>query len=148
MSKIKEKMAQDLKTAMKNGDNFRRDTIRLLNSSLKQVEVDKRVVLSDEDVINILKSAYKQRLDASQAYKEAGREDLLEKENAEMKIILEYLPRQLNDEELHNEVSKTIKSMGEVGPKDMGKVMAALKHLSQVADGRRISEVVKSILNQ
>lgn len=148
MSKIKEKMAQDLKTAMKNGDNFRRDTIRLLNSSLKQVEVDKRVVLCDEDVINILKSAYKQRLDASQAYKEAGREDLLEKENAEMKIILEYLPRQLNDEELHNEVSKTIKSMGEVGPKDMGKVMAALKHLSQVADGRRISEVVKSILNQ
>lgn len=148
MSKIKEKMAQDLKTAMKNGDNFRRDTIRLLNSSLKQVEVDKRVVLSDEDVINILKSAYKQRLDASQAYKEAGREDLLEKENAEMKIILEYLPRQLNDEELHNEVSKTIKSMGEVGPKNMGKVMAALKHLSQVADGRRISEVVKSILNQ
>lgn len=148
MSKIKEKMAEDLKTAMKNGDNFRRDTIRLLNSSLKQVEVDKRVVLSDEDVINILKSAYKQRLDASEAYKEAGREDLLEKENAEMKIILEYLPKQLDDEELRNEVSKTIKSMGEVGPKDMGKVMAALKHLSQVADGRRISEVVKSILNQ
>lgn len=148
MSKIKEKMAEDLKNAMKNGDNFRRDTIRLLNSSLKQVEVDKRVVLSDEDVINILKSAYKQRLDASEAYKEAGREDLLEKENAEMKIILEYLPKQLDDEELRNEISKTIKSMGEVGPKDMGKVMAALKHLSQVADGRRISEVVKSILNQ
>lgn len=148
MSKIKEKMTEDLKTAMKNGDNFRRDTIRLLNSSLKQVEVDKRVVLSDEDVINILKSAYKQRLDASEAYKEAGREDLLEKENAEMKIILEYLPKQLDDEELRNEISKTIKSMGEVGPKDMGKVMAALKHLSQVADGRRISEVVKSILNQ
>lgn len=148
MSKIKEKMAEDLKNAMKNGDNFRRDTIRLLNSSLKQVEVDKRVVLRDEDVINILKSAYKQRLDASEAYKEAGREDLLEKENAEMKIILEYLPKQLSDEELHNEVSKTIKTMGEVGPKDMGKVMAALKHLSQVADGRRISEVVKSILNQ
>lgn len=148
MSKIKEKMSEDLKNAMKNGDNFRRDTIRLLNSSLKQVEVDKRVVLCDEDVINILKSAYKQRLDASEAYKEAGREDLLEKENAEMKIILEYLPKQLSDEELHNEVSKTIKTMGEVGPKDMGKVMAALKHLSQVADGRRISEVVKSILNQ
>lgn len=148
MSKIKERMAEDLKNAMKNGDNFRRDTIRLLNSSLKQVEVDKRVVLCDEDVINILKSAYKQRLDASEAYKEAGREDLLEKENAEMKIILEYLPKQLSDEELHNEVSKTIQSMGEVGPKDMGKVMAALKHLSQVADGRRISEVVKSILNQ
>lgn len=148
MSKIKERMAEDLKTAMKNGDNFRRDTLRLLNSSLKQVEVDKRVTLCDEDVINILKSAYKQRLDASEAYKEAGREDLLEKENAEMKIILEYLPKQLNDEELYNEVSKTIKSMGEVGPKDMGKVMAALKHLNQVADGRRISEVVKSILNQ
>lgn len=148
MSKIKEKMAEDLKNAMKNGDNFRRDTIRLLNSSLKQVEVDKRVVLSDEDVINILKSAYKQRFDAAQAYKEANREDLLEKENAEMKIILEYLPKQLDDEELRNEISKTIKSMGEVGPKDMGKVMAALKHLSQVADGRRISEVVKSILNQ
>ncbi|MDO7253361.1 GatB/YqeY domain-containing protein [Helicobacter cappadocius] len=148
MSQIKEKMAQDLKTAMKNGDNFTRDTIRLLNSSIKQVEVDKRITLSDGDVISILKSAYKQRVDASIAYKEAGREDLLDKENKEMQIILQYLPKQLSDEELHVEISKTIKTMGEVTPKDMGKVMAALKHLSQVADGRRISEMVKSILNQ
>ncbi|PAF53992.1 glutamyl-tRNA amidotransferase [Helicobacter sp. 13S00482-2] len=148
MSQIKERMAQDLKTAMKNGDNFTRDTIRLLNSSLKQVEVDKRISLSDEDVIGILKSAYKQRVDASMAYKEAGREDLLQKENKEMEVILQYLPKQLNDEELYTEISKTIAGMGEVGPKDMGKVMGALKHLSKVADGRRISAMVKSILNQ
>ncbi|PAF52165.1 GatB/YqeY domain-containing protein [Helicobacter sp. 13S00477-4] len=148
MSAIKEKMTQDLKKAMKTGDIFRRDTIRMLNSSLKQVEVDKRIVLSDEDVIGILKTAYKQREDAAKAYKEANREDLFEKENKEMALILEYLPLQLSDEELDEEVLKVIEKLGANNPKDMGKVMEALKHLSQVADGRRISSSVKKFLSQ
>ncbi|PAF41148.1 GatB/YqeY domain-containing protein [Helicobacter sp. 11S03491-1] len=148
MSAIKEKMVQDLKIAMKNGDNFRRDTIRMLNSSLKQVEVDKRIVLSDTDVIGILKSAYKQRLDAADAYKKADRKDLFDKENKEMQIILEYLPKQLSDEELEKEVIKTIKAVGGISSKDMGKVMGALKHLNEVANGHRISAMVKKHLNQ
>ena len=84
MSAIKEKMAQDLKEAMKSGETFKRDTLRLLNSALKQVEVDKRIVLSDEDVISILKSAFKQREDALESYLNAKRDDLAQKEKQEM----------------------------------------------------------------
>ncbi|PAF42842.1 GatB/YqeY domain-containing protein [Helicobacter sp. 11S02596-1] len=148
MSAIKEKMAQDLKTAMKEGNTFLRDTLRLLNSACKQIEVDERKTLSNDDVIGILKSAYKQREDAAQAYKNAQRLDLYEKETAEMQIILAYLPKQLSDEELETEVTQAIENIGAQGPKDMGKVMGALKHLSQVADGRRLSEMVKKHLNQ
>ncbi|WP_300220712.1 GatB/YqeY domain-containing protein [uncultured Helicobacter sp.] len=144
---IKEKMAQDLKEAMKSGDTFKRDTLRLLNSALKQVEVDKRIELSDDDVIGILKSAYKQREDALEAYINASREDLAQKEKQEMDIILSYLPKQLSDDELKEAVKQIIAEVGAVGGKDLGKVMGAAKKLSQVADGKRISAVAKEILS-
>lgn len=144
---IKEKMAQDLKEAMKSGDTFKRDTLRLLNSALKQVEVDKRIELSDDDVIGILKSAYKQREDAFEAYINASREDLAQKEKQEMDIILSYLPKQLSDDELKEAVKQIIAEVGAVGGKDLGKVMGAAKKLSQVADGKRISAMAKELLS-
>lgn len=144
---IKEKMAQDLKEAMKSGDTFKRDTLRLLNSALKQVEVDKRIELSDDDVIGILKSAYKQREDALEAYINASREDLAQKEKQEMDIILSYLPKQLSDDELKEAVKGIIAEVGAVGGKDLGKVMGAAKKLSQVADGKRISAMAKELLS-
>lgn len=144
---IKEKMAQDLKEAMKSGDTFKRDALRLLNSALKQVEVDKRIELSDDDVIGILKSAYKQREDALEAYINASREDLAQKEKQEMDIILSYLPKQLSDDELKEAVKQIIAEVGAVGGKDLGKVMGAAKKLSQVADGKRISAMAKELLS-
>lgn len=147
MSQIKEKMAQDLKEAMKSGEVFKRDTLRLLNSALKQVEVDKRIVLSDEDVIGILKSAYKQREDALEAYLNAKRDDLAQKEKQEMDIILSYLPKQLSDEELKEEIKNLIAEVGAMGAKDLGKVMGASKKLSAVADGKRISAIAKELLS-
>lgn len=144
---IKEKMAQDLKEAMKSGDTFKRDALRLLNSALKQVEVDKRIELSDDDVIGILKSAYKQREDALEAYINASREDLAQKEKQEMDIILSYLPKQLSDDELKEAVKQIIAEVGAVGGKDLGKVMRAAKKLSQVADGKRISAMAKELLS-
>ncbi|RDU69798.1 GatB/YqeY domain-containing protein [Helicobacter brantae] len=147
MSQIKERMAQDLKEAMKSGETFKRDTLRLLNSALKQVEVDKRIVLSDEDVIGILKSAYKQREDALEAYLNATRDDLAQKEKQEMDIILSYLPKQLSDEELKEAVKKLIAEIGAEGSKDLGKVMGASKKLSSVADGKRISAIAKELLS-
>ncbi|PAF47544.1 glutamyl-tRNA amidotransferase [Helicobacter sp. 12S02634-8] len=148
MSAIKEKMAQDLKDAMKQGDSFKRDTIRLLNSALKQVEVDTRKTLDDSGVIAILKTAYKQREDAAMAYKNANRLDLFEKESAEMEIILGYLPKQLTDTELENAIKHTLTQIGAKTPQDMGRAMGALKHLGEVADGRRIAMKVKQLLNQ
>lgn len=144
---IKEQMAQDLKEAMKSGDTFKRDTLRLLNSALKQVEVDKRIVLSDEDVIGILKSAYKQREDALEAYLNANRNDLAQKEKQEMDIILSYLPKQLSDDELREAVKGLIAEVGAEGSKDLGKVMGVAKKLSSVADGRRISAIAKELLS-
>lgn len=140
-------MAQDLKEAMKSGDTFKRGTLRLLNSALKQVEVDKRIELSDDDVIGILKSAYKQREDALEAYINANREDLAQKEKQEMDIILSYLPKQLSDDELKEAVKQIIAEVGAVGGKDLGKVMGAAKKLSQVADGKRISAMAKELLS-
>ena len=144
MSEIKERINADLKMAMKNGDTFKRDALRMLNSAFKQVEVDKRIVLKDEDVIKILKSAYKQREDAANAYKAASRDDLYAQESAEMALILEYLPAQLSDEDLQKELVILIEKCGATSPKDMGKVMAVAKDLN--ADGRRISSKLKELL--
>ncbi|STP13071.1 GatB/Yqey family protein [Helicobacter mustelae] len=144
MSKIKGQIQEDLKEAMKSGDHFKRDTLRLLNSAFKQVEVDQRIVLRDEDVIKILKTAYKQRQDAASAYQNGGREDLFAKESKEMEIIASYLPRQLDDQEIKDALQIIIKNTGANGPKDMGKVMQETKNLS--ADGRRISAILKDLL--
>lgn len=144
MSSIKAQINQDLKDAMKSGDNFKRDALRMLNSAFKQVEVDKRITLSDEEVIKILKSAYKQREDAATAYKNANRNDLYEQESKEMALILNYLPKQLEDAELKQEIQSIITRLGASGAKDMGKVMAEAKNLN--ADGRRISSFVKELL--
>lgn len=144
MSSIKAQINQDLKDAMKSGDNFKRDALRMLNSAFKQVEVDKRITLSDEEVIKILKSAYKQREDAATAYKNANRDDLYEQESKEMALILNYLPKQLEDAELKQEIQSIIAKLGASGAKDMGKVMAEAKNLN--ADGRRISSFVKELL--
>lgn len=144
MSEIRERINADLKMAMKNGDTFKRDALRMLNSAFKQVEVDKRIVLKDEDVIKILKSAYKQREDAANAYKAANRDDLYAQESGEMALILEYLPAQLSDEDLQKELVILIEKCGATSPKDMGKVMAVAKDLN--ADGRRISSKLKELL--
>lgn len=143
---IKERLMNDLKTAMKNNDTFLRDTIRLINSAIKQVEVDKRITLSDEDVIKILNSAKKQRLDSIAAYKSAKRDDLVQKEQKELDVILTYLPKQLDDSELESKIKEIIALLNATSIKDLGRVMNEAKSLSQVADGARISKIAKELL--
>lgn len=143
---IKEKLKNDLKEAMKSNNLFLRDTIRLINASIKQVEVDKRIELNDDEVTDILLSAKKQRLDSIEAYKTAKRNDLVENESKELDIILRYLPKQLDDIELTNKVKDIIADVNANGIKDLGKVMAMAKSLSKVADGARISKIAKALL--
>lgn len=131
---------------MKNNDIFTRDTIRLLNAALKQIEVDKRVSLDDKGAIEVLLSAKKQRLDSIERFKSAGRGDLVEKEERELAIILNYLPKQLSDEELRAKIAEIIANTGASGAKDLGKVMGAAKDLRQVADGSKISQIAKEML--
>lgn len=146
-SAIKDRILNDIKIAMKENHKEKRDALRMLNSALKQVEVDERKVLDDKEVILILKKAYKQRAEAAEAYKQAGREDLHQKENYEMQVIMEYLPKQLNDKDLRNALEKILSELGVKSKKDIGKVMGVANNtLGDVADGRRISEALKSML--
>ncbi len=137
----------DIKTAMKAKDVETRDALRLLDSALKQIEVDERKELSDDDVIAIISKQIKQRNDAATQYKDAGRDDLLEKELAEIAIFERYMPQQLSDEELEATLKTIIAQTGAKSMKDMGKVMGAAKSaIGSQADGKRINECVKKLL--
>ena len=129
---IKDSIMADIKEAMKSGDSTKRDALRTLHSALKQVEIDKRIVLSDEDCIGILKTALKQREDAKESY--------------EISLILQYLPKQLDDNELENAIKEIIEKVGAKDSKDLGKVMGAAKSLNAVATGKRISDMAKKLL--
>lgn len=144
---LREVINNDLKDAMKSKDTKKRDALRLLTSAFKQIEVDERKELSDDDIIKIIQTQVKRRSDAASQYKEAGREDLMQIELDEIAYYETYLPAQLDDEALRSAVATVIESVGATTMKDMGKVMGmASKTLAGQADGKRISECVKSLL--
>jgi len=148
MSAVKEKLQQDLKEAMKSKDVFKRETIRFLMSAIKQVEVDERKELSDDDIYKIIQKSIKQREDAARQYREAERPDLYEKEEKEAELLKEYLPAQLSDAELKSIIEEVIAQTGACGMKDMGKVMKEVTaKVGSGADGKRISMMVKSLLD-
>ena len=103
-------------------------------------------MLSDEDCIGILKTALKQREDAKESCLNAGRQDLADKESYEISLILQYLPKQLDDNELENAIKEIIEKVGAKDSKDLGKVMGAAKSLNAVATGKRISDMAKRLL--
>ncbi len=144
---IKDLLMHDIKEAMKNGDVAKRDALRTLHAALKQVEVDKRIVLCDEECISILRTALKQREDAKESYIKANRQDLANKEEFEISLIMQYLPQQLNDMELESKIKAIIAEIKAESMKDLGKVMGAAKTLNQVATGKRISEMAKKLLS-
>jgi len=132
---------------MKAKETKKRDALRLLTSAFKQIEVDERKELSDEDVIKIIQTQVKRRNDAATQYRDAGRDDLLQIELDEISFYEVYLPAQMSDEKLSSALKEIIAKVGATTAKDMGKVMgAASKELAGKADGKRISECVKSLL--
>lgn len=144
---LREQVLDDIKEAMKAKDTEKRDALRLLNSALKQIEVDERKELTDDDVIAIIQKQIKQRNDAAGQYMAAGRDELYDKEMAEIAIFEAYLPAQLNDDELAAAIKAIIAETGATSMKEMGKVMGvASKTLAGQADGKRISGCVKSLL--
>ncbi len=145
---LRETINTDVKNAMKVKDTKKRDALRLLMSAFKQVEVDERKELSDDDVIKIIQQQVKRRNDAATQYRDAGRDDLLEIELAEIAYYEVYLPAQMSDEELTSSLKSIIEKVGASTMKDMGKVMGmASKELAGKADGKRINECVKTLLN-
>lgn len=145
---LKEKLNEDLKQAMRDKEVVKRDSIRAINTMVKQVEVDERRVLDDAEVIKLIQRGIKQREEAISQYSAAGRDDLVQKEQDQVDVFMQYLPKQLSDDELETGMKEIISEVGATSLKDMGKVMgAASKKFAGVADGKRINEMVKKLLS-
>ena len=145
---LKEKLAEDLKSSMKNKDTVRKNTVQLVRTAILQVEKDNKVTLDDEDILEVIAKQLKQRKDSLPEYEKSGREDLISQLKQEMECLMEYLPKQLTEDELRPIVEEGVKAVGATSMKDMGKVMGvASKALAGKAEGRAISETVKRLLN-
>jgi uncharacterized protein YqeY len=145
---LKQQITEDMKTAMRAKDGARLSTVRLLLAAMKQKEVDERVELTDTDVLAILEKMIKQRRESIVQFEKASRQDLADKEKAEIQVLAGYLPQQLSDAEIQKEISSIISQTGASGPRDMGKVMAALKgRLAGRADMGKVSGLVKAKLS-
>lgn len=145
---LKEQLNEDLKQAMRDKEVVKRDSIRAINTMIKQIEVDERRVLDDAEVIKLVQRGIKQREEAISQYSAASRTDLVEKEQSQIDVFMIYLPKQLSDEELEAGMKDIIEEVKAETIKDMGKVMgAASKKFAGVADGKRINEMVKKLLS-
>ena len=144
---LKDKLLEDLKNSMKEKNVIRKNVIQMVRAAILQVEKDKKVELSDEDIINIMAKEAKKRKDSLEDYKKSNRQDLIEQIEEEIHIIEEYLPKQLSKEEIAEIVKEVIKEVGATSIKDMGKVMKSAKErIGAASDGKTINEVVKELL--
>ena len=144
---LKIRIQDDVKDAMRSKDKDRLGTLRLITAAIKQKEVDERIEMDDTAVITVLEKMIKQRKDSISQYSQAGRDDLAAKEQAELDLILTYLPAQMSEAELESLITKAIADTGAADMKDMGKLMAAVKPQVQgKADMGLVSKIVKSKL--
>jgi len=145
---LKEQIKNDIKEAMRAKETGKRDTLRNIQAAIKQIEVDERRDVSDTDVEAIMMKYLKQREDAKTQFADAGRDDLVAKEDAEIAIVKAYLPEPMDDTELEAVLKEVIASVGAESMKDMGKVMGGAKAaIGSRADGGRINVMVKKLLS-
>lgn len=146
---LKDKLAEEMKGAMKSQDKVRLSTIRMLLSAVKYKEIELGKTLADEEVIGTITSSVKQRRDSIEQYTNAGRADLVAKEEAELNILMGFLPKQMSVEEIEAEIEKAVTEAGASGMKDLGNVMKLLMpKVSGKADGKLVSEKVRERLSK
>lgn len=144
---LKDQIKNDIKTAMRAKETAKRDTLRNIQAAIKQIEVDERKDLTDADVEKILMKYAKQREDGAVQFKEASRDDLAQKELAELELVKSYLPEPMSDKDLEDIIKQIIVDTGANGMQDMGKIMGAAKStVGSKADGSRINIVAKKLL--
>lgn len=144
---LKEQLFADLKTAMKEKDTLRKDTIQLIRSGILQIEKDNKVELDEEGVLDVITKQLKSRRDSLPDYIKSGREDLIEKLNKEIEILLSYLPEQLNEDEIKKIVEEAVTETAAASIKDMGKVMAVITpKVKGRADMKLVGGFVKKML--
>jgi uncharacterized protein len=143
---LKEKIISEIKDAMRSGDIVRRDTLRFLDSAIKNTEIEKKkreTGLSDEEVLEVIARSVKQRNDSIKQYIDGGRPELAEKEKMELEILMTYMPQQMSKDEIRKVVKEIISASGEVKASDMGKIMGqAMGKLKGKADGNIVKKIV------
>jgi len=144
---LKDQITDDMKAAMRAKESERLATIRLLIAEIKRKEVDERIELTDAQVLAVVEKMIKQRKDSITQFENGGRQDLADKEKAELTVLSAYMPAGLSDEEVAAEVAAAVAASGAAGPQDMGKVMGILKpKLAGRADMTAVSALVKKAL--
>jgi uncharacterized protein YqeY len=145
---LSDRLNEDMKQAMKSQDKFKLSVIRMVRSSIKNLEIDLKRTLDDNEVLDVLSREIKQRKDSLQEFEKAGRDDLANNLKVELVILADYQPQQLTEEEVKTIVQQTIQQVGASSKADMGKVMTAL--MPQVkgrADGKIVNQLVQQLLN-
>lgn len=145
---LKEKLLEDLKESMKEKNIIRKNVVQMVRAAILQVEKDKQIEVTDEQIVEIIAKEAKKRKDSIPDYEKSGRQDLLDQINQEIAILEEYLPEQLSAEEVEAKVKEIITEIGASSMKDMGMVMKKAKEkLGASADGKTINEAAKKLLS-
>ena len=146
-SALKQKLADDLKQAMRDGDKVKRSAIRLAMAAVKNAEIARQAALEDGDILGVITKEVRQRKESIEAFKQGGRQELVAQEEAEMAVLEQYLPQQMSRDEITAEARRVIEEVGAESIRDKGKVMSPLiAKLKGKADGRDINEVVTELL--
>jgi uncharacterized protein YqeY len=145
---LKQKLSDDLKQAMRSGDTVKRGVIRMLMAAINNAEIARQAKLEDSDILGVITKEVRQHHESIEAFKQGNRQDLVDKEEAELAVLQGYLPQQMNREEVVEVARKVIAEIGAEGPGDKGKVMPKLMaQLRGRADGREINEIVSELLS-
>ena len=145
---LKDTIIEDTKTAMRNKDASTLGTLRLLQAAIKQKEIDDRITLDDVGIVTVLQKMLKQRQDSIEAFRQANRQDLLDKEEMEVKVLNQYMPQQLSNDEITEIIDAAITSTSASGMQDMGKVMGIVKEkIAGRANMAEVSQIIKSRLS-
>jgi uncharacterized protein YqeY len=147
MMSLKERLLEDMKSAMKDKDTIRKNTIQSARAAILQVEKDNKVTLDDDGILDVIAKEVKRRRDVLPDYEKSGRQDLIDDLKAEIEVLLKYLPEQLTEEELEEIVRQAVKDTGATSVKDMGKIMqAVMPKVKGRADGKMVNAIVKKII--
>ena len=144
---LQDRLQEDLKAALRRGDSARKSALRYLRSEIRNQEIASQTTLGDDDIAVLLGKQANQRRESIEAFRKGDRQDLVDKEEAELAIILEYMPAQMSEEEVTELARKTIEETGASGPQDMGKVMGCvMPQVRGKAEGKTVSAIVSSLL--
>ncbi len=146
---LKERLMDDLKQAMRDKDALRRETIRMVRSAVRYAEIEWQREATDEEIISLIQREVKRRQEALEMFRKGGRQDLVTTEEAALKILQEYLPRQLDEQEIRQVVERIVSELGASGPSQLGPVMRkAMAELRGRADGRLVNQIAREILSR